>query len=219
MLNLPRPSSRPSPRPRIAAGRSARRPIRHPQCNPGRQRGFTLMELVIGLVVLAIALTLVTRLLGPLHESSGYVWQQVRAAELAQSVLGDIMARSFDENASRGGGEQRCDEFGATACAASLPACPPSGLTSLSEEALMADWDDVDDYHCLRVDAGSLTGLLGSQASRYAGYQLAVTVSYAGTAAGLGAGTANNRRAKRIDLVVTAPDGTALSFSSLKGNW
>ena len=50
------------------------------------QRGFTLFELVIGMVVLAIALTLLTGILAPLHRDSGAIWLQVRSAELAQSL-------------------------------------------------------------------------------------------------------------------------------------
>jgi hypothetical protein len=52
-------------------------------------------------------------------------------------------------------------------------------------------------------------------ADSYRGYQLSVQLSYAGTEYGL----ASNRLVKKISLTVTAPDGTALLFNSLKGNW
>lgn len=180
------------------------------------QRGFTLVELVIGMVVLAIALTLLTGVLAPLHRDSGAIWLQVRSAELAQSLLSEVMARSFDENSSRSGSPLRCGETGAGSCAASMPACPVSGMSAVTEETNRLDYDDVDDFHCLRADAASLTDWLGtSLASRYANYQLAVSVSYDGT----NTGAASNNLVKRVTLNITAPDGTVLTFSALKGNW
>ena len=180
------------------------------------QHGFTLVELVLGIVVLAIALTLLTGILAPLHRDSGAIWLQVRSAELAQSLLSEVMARSFDENSSRSGSPLRCGETGAGSCAASIPACPVTGMSSLTEESNRQDYDDVDDFHCLRADAATLTDWLGtSLASRYANYRIAVTVSYDGTASG----AASNGLVKRVTLNITAPDSTVLTFSALKGNW
>lgn len=191
-------------------------PAKYSNNVPGQQAGFTLLELVIGFTVLAIALTMLSSILAPLQQRSSQIWQQVRSAELAQGLLSEISARAFDENSSRSGGLLRCGESGAGSCAAVFPACPASGMTSLTEEANRADWDDVDDYHCWRASGSELTDLLGSTlASRYSGYQLAVTVSYAGSSAGL----ASNNSAKRITLIITDPQNQTLSFSSLKGNW
>jgi MSHA pilin protein MshD len=183
---------------------------------PTASGGFTLIELVIGIVVLAVALTLLTGVLAPLHRSSGSIWLQVRSSELAQSLLSEVMARSFDENSSRSGSLLRCGEVGANACAATIPACPVSGMSALTEESSRPDYDDVDDFHCLRADAASLTDWLGnSLASRYANYQVAIVVSYDGTSSG----AASNGLVKRVTLTTTAPDGNVLTFSALKGNW
>jgi MSHA pilin protein MshD len=59
------------------------------------QSAFTLVEVVIGIVVLAIALVLITTALGPLYTKSTEPWHQVRAAELGHSFLNEVMARSF----------------------------------------------------------------------------------------------------------------------------
>jgi len=178
--------------------------------------GFTLIELVIGMVVLAIALTLLTGVLAPLHRDSGAIWLQVRSAELAQSLLSEVMARSFDENSSRNGSPLRCGETDAGSCAATMPACPASGMSLRTEETNRQDWDDVDDFHCLRADAATLTDWLGtSLASRYANYQVTIFVSYDGS----NSGAASNNLVKRVTLNITAPDGTQLTFSALKGNW
>ena len=181
-----------------------------------KSQGFSLLELVIGLTVLALTLTLISAVIVPLQQRSGGIWQQVRSAELAQAVLAEVLSRAFDENSPRSGGLLRCNESGAANCAASIPACPASGMTSLTEETNRADWDDVDDYHCFRANADSLTDLLGqSLQQRYSGYQLAIEVAYVGVELGF----ADDSRVKRIALTVTDPSGQSLRYSAIKGNW
>ncbi len=178
--------------------------------------GFTLLELVVGMLVLAISMTVLVSALAPMHQQSGAIWQQIRSAELAQALLSEIQGRAFDDNTPADGSLLRCDEAGANACVAAFPACPAQGLTALTEEAARADFDDVDDYHCFRASGDTFSDVLGqSMADSYRGYQLSVQLSYAGTEYGL----ASNRLVKKISLTVTAPDGTALLFNSLKGNW
>jgi MSHA pilin protein MshD len=178
--------------------------------------GFTLLELVVGMLVLAISMTVLVSALAPMHQQSGAIWQQIRSAELAQALLSEIQGRAFDDNTPADGSLLRCDETGANACVATFPACPAQGLTALTEEAARADFDDVDDYHCFRASGDTFSDVLGqSMADSYRGYQLSVQLSYAGTEYGF----ASNRLVKKISLTVTAPDGTALLFNSLKGNW
>jgi MSHA pilin protein MshD len=178
-------------------------------------RGFTLVELVIGMVVLAIALTLITSVLGPMLRNSSETWQQVRAAELGHSLMNEITSRAFDENSPRGTNALRCNQAGASACIASIPACPASGMSTATEESSRELYDDVDDFHCLRVSGAQLTNILNeSLASSYAEYQLSVVISYAGTDLALA-----NTLMKRIDIQITTPGGDVLAFRSYKGNW
>ncbi len=180
-----------------------------------KSRGFTLVELVIGMLVLAIALTLITSVLGPMMRSSSETWHQVRAAELGHSLMNEITSRAFDENSPRGTSGLRCNQSGASACIASIPACPASGMSVATEEASRELYDDLDDYHCLRLSGAQLSNTLNeSLADSYAGYQLSVTISYAGSDLALA-----NALMKRIDLQVTTPTGDVLAFRSYKGNW
>ena len=66
-------------------------------------RGVTLIELIAGIVVLAISLTLITSVLGPLSIKSADPWHQVRAAELGHSLMNEILGKSFDEHSNRSG--------------------------------------------------------------------------------------------------------------------
>ena len=179
--------------------------------------GFSLIELIIGMVVLAIALLLISSILGPLFVRSSEPWHQVRAAELGHSLMNEIMARSFDENSSHGTQLSRCGEAGASACLATIPACPASGMSSATEEASRDLYDDVDDFHCFRGTGAAVTNILNESLQQsYLNYQVSVLVSYAGndTTASLPL-----RAAKRVDISVQLPDGNVIVFTGYKGNW
>jgi MSHA pilin protein MshD len=178
-------------------------------------RGFSLIELIIGIVVLAIAMMFISAILGPLFVRSVEPWHQVRAAELGNSMMSEIMARSFDENSSRGSTLLRCGDAGAQACLASIPVCPVSGMSAATEEASRDLYDDVDDFHCLKVNGSAVTTNLNpSLQASYNQYQVQVAVSHAGANAGLAA-----TQVKRIDVLVTLPNSEVITFTSYKGNW
>lgn len=180
-----------------------------------RQRGFTLLELVLGLVILAISSTVLVSVLLPLQQQAANYSHQVRSIELAQALLAEIQARAFDDATPSNGSLLRCDEQGAASCVAAFPACPTQGSSAITEESQRADFDDVDDYHCFRASGAALVDVLGQPlADSYRNYQLAVQVSYAGTEYGLA-----QRRIKKISVTVTSPDGERWLFTRLKGNW
>jgi MSHA pilin protein MshD len=180
-----------------------------------KHAGFTLLELIVGVVVLGIALLMISSILGPMYIRSSEPWQQVRAAELGHSLMNEIMARSFDENSSRGTNLLRCGEAGASACIATIPACPANGMSSATEEISRDLYDDVDDFHCFRGDGAAVSNILNqSLADSYRNYQVEVFVSYAGADIGL-----PNQSAKRVDIRVILPSGGNIAFSSYKGNW
>lgn len=165
------------------------------------QRGVTLIEMIIGMVVLAISLSIITSVLGPLFVKSADPWHQVRAAELGQSLMNEIMAKSFDENSNRSGSMLRCGEVGAANCSVVLG----------PEEAERALFDDVDDYHNFSAAGNDIHSIFGASDTRlqdiYRGYQLQISV------------TADSPQAKRILLTVTTPTGAEIEFSAIRSNW
>lgn len=174
--------------------------------NTAKAKGFTLLELIFGMVLLALALTLISSVLAPLYVKTVDPWHQLRATQLAQGLMDDILARSFDENSSRSGALLRCGETGAPACSTTL------GAEGESRE----NYDDVDDYHGLTLTGDQITNVLNEQLlATYQGYQVSVNVQYAGTELGL----ANQLAAKRIDIRVTPPASDVLIFSAYRGNW
>lgn len=187
------------------------------QCPQQRlqQQGVTLIELVTGIVVLAIALTLITSILSPLFVRSADPWHQVRAAELGHSLMNEILARSFDEQSDRSGGLLRCNEvaLGASPCTSAAdfgPDAPDGGL----ETRLL--FNDVDDFDGFGVTADAIiSNILATELSEvYRGYRAEVSVFYAGAELGLAP-----QAAKRIVVSVFTPTDSSIEFSAYKGNW
>lgn len=205
--------------------------------------GFTLIEMIVGIVVLAIALVVITGALGPLYKRSSDPWHQVRAAELGQSFLNEIMARAFDEASDKAGGEYRCDaqvgaepEPGATpcnnslllssdpvlACSEQLSCEDTGGCSAWREEAERASFDDVDDFHAYVGTGADIANVLGSDdpdaalASYYQSYKVCVDVRYAGIEL---SATTSERKAKKITVSIVTPSGEEVNFSAYKGNW
>jgi MSHA pilin protein MshD len=167
------------------------------------EQGFTLIELIAGIVVIAIVTLVVTTGLGQLFRQSVDPWQQVRATEVGQSLMNEIMARRFDENSNVGNQYERCSE-GSGSCTTPAP-CPSDGSTPNAEEAQRKQFDDVDDYNGLRMTGAELSG---SSANRYNGFEAFVCVA-----------EKTVDELKRITVIVTTPQDESIEFSAIKGNW
>lgn len=169
-----------------------------------RSQGFTLIELIVGIVVLTISLSIVSTLIAPAEEKSADNILQIKASELGQSLMNDIMSRAFDDNSDMSGGRIRCDETGALACT--------TVLASELGETKRSQYNDVDDFNGYDELLNSTNEVIDSG---YDQFIIKVTVSYAGTELGL----ADNSLAKRITVSVTTPLGTAIEFTSHKANF
>ncbi|WP_417436145.1 type IV pilus modification PilV family protein [Idiomarina abyssalis] len=165
--------------------------------------GFTLIELIAGIVVIAIVTLVVTAGLGQLFRQSVDPWQQVRATEIGQGLMNEIMARRFDENSNVGNQYVRCSE-GSGNCTTPAP-CPTDGSTPNAEEAQRKQFDDVDDYNGLRLTGAELSG---SSSNHYNGFGAWVCVSEKAA-----------NELKRITVAITIPQDETLEFSAIKGNW
>ncbi len=156
--------------------------------------GFSLIETVITLVILAIALTAVTRSISfGVGQSANPLWQ-TRAVQLAQSYLDDALALNFQQDSPLGGGSVgRCVIDG-----------PEGG------ESGRSDFDDVDDFHGLSEQGRFLDGAL---LAAVALYQVDVQVSCQD-----GVGNVSSR-SKLIQVTVSGPDNQRLRLSALRGNF
>ena len=169
-------------------------------------KGFTLIELIVGIVVLSISFSLLISLILPLSEKSAEQLHQVRASELGQSMMNEILARAFDENSDRAGGLVRCGE---------------DGVVCTSKDNLGADageierslYNDVDDY--IDFDFSNAKNALG-ESDLYPGFNVTVAVVYSDF-------SSNDSNAielaKRITITVTTPQDFDFVFSFYKANF
>jgi MSHA pilin protein MshD len=173
-------------------------------CNPmNKQQGFTLIEMIIGIVVFAVAMTMITSVILPRAEQSVDPIYQVRAAKLASSLLNEIQGKAFDENSNLSQGLLRCDE-NSNPCSVILG--PEVGENR-------ASFNDVDDYHQF---TGSPLDNNQSYDDLYSGYSFVVNVIYDGNYDGTSDSSTN---AKLITVSVTMPNSESLNFATYRSNY
>ncbi|MBO2605119.1 prepilin-type N-terminal cleavage/methylation domain-containing protein [Shewanella algae] len=161
-------------------------------------RGFTLIELVIGMLVLGIALVLLTSVLFPQSDHAAQTLHRVRSAELAQAVINEIWGKRYDEHSGANGGLPACDGLGGVSC---------TQVSDYGPDGESRDqFDDIDDYHGLNEQSLMLNSSLSYQ-SHYPGYSLSVQVSQ------------YQANSKLVTVTVTTPAGEAIRYDVLRSNF
>ncbi|WDF89292.1 type IV pilus modification PilV family protein [Aeromonas hydrophila] len=182
------------------------------------ERGFTLIELIVGIVLLAVALTGILGLLINQAPQAVDPVQQVRAAQLAQRLAGEILQKSFDEQSDHNGGRYRCGE---TVAGVTIPACSTNYGPDGEPTPYM--FNDVDDFDTAGSwqNASFYTQSGGIIASdEYRNYRVRIAVSPVDFSDGNFKSCASPCSVgKRIDLQVRLPDENVLDFSFYRGNY
>ncbi|MFT5815053.1 MAG: MSHA pilin protein MshD [Psychroserpens sp.] len=188
--------------------------------NKASQQGFTLIEIIVGIVVLSIAFSIFTTLIYPLANQSAKQVHQIKASELGQSMINEIIAKAFDENSDKSGGIYRCGEDrnndgeikeidGEAQCSTTMG----------DEESGERDkFDDVDDYNNLSIMESSL-GVDDSLNDIYVGYQINVKVINDSDYDGDNDAADNNFTAKLITVTVTTPQDFDFVFAVYRANF
>ncbi|SHI05612.1 type IV pilus modification PilV family protein [Ferrimonas marina] len=161
-----------------------------------RLAGFTLVEMVVGMVVLAIALVLIATLLFPLGERAALSVHRAKSAQLGQAVLAQMAGRRVDRDTPAGGGR-----------IASLSCCDQDSSVCAQSGTAPADWTWLDQFHGYQ---GTPQALLGND--HYQQFTLAIQVQCLSDSAWPDG-------VKAVDLSVTAPDGEVFLFTQLRGNY
>lgn len=170
------------------------------------RKGFTLIELIVGILLFGIALSIVITLVVNQTQQSISPVLQTRAAALAKSLSDEILGRAFDENSMLDGSLVRCGENG-TACTAAA---------SLGPEESRENYDDVDDYNNLFANSGgNIESALGQSitagsANLYQGFSVDVVVEYDNSLGSIG---------KRVTISVTTPGNDVLDFTFFRMNY
>jgi MSHA pilin protein MshD len=165
-------------------------------------KGFTLMELVVGMLVMGIAITMMTSMLFPQADRAAKTLHRVRSAELAHGILNEIWGKRYDQFTNANGGVPACNSPLGIACSTIMG---PETIAGIKE--VRNDFNDVDDYNGL-LHTDLMLNSTQSYAAFYPNYQLRVTVAL---------GTAANT--KLITVNVTTPDGETITYQALRSNY
>jgi MSHA pilin protein MshD len=178
--------------------------------------GFTLVEMVVTIVILAIALVGVANMVGLGTSNSANALTETRAIALGYAYLDEIVGRRFDER-SAASGLDPCfglDTMDPGRCSITL------GTDGGSENSRRR-FDDVDDYNLLQegdgVPGSPLLDADGVEREGYENFHVKVDVRYAGDDAVL---MGDETDAKLITVTVTnRAQDEGWEFSVYKGNF
>ena len=158
-----------------------------------KERGFSLIELVITIVIISIALTaLSSSLFTAVGRNADPMWQ-AKATHLAQAYLDEILAMRYAETSPLGGG--------------SIGSCAVDGAEA--GEASRSLFDDVDDYDGLTETADFLDT---STSSNYSGYSIVIAVACVGPT------NSASINSKLIVITITVPSQQSLVFSAFRAD-
>lgn len=139
----------------------------------GKQSGVTLIEMVLTIVILAIALVAISGMLSSGVGRSSDTTIELRAAALAQSYLDEILGKRFDENSH---------PRGIPPCRSNCTLIANFGPDNLGPGTeARADFDDVDDYDELdegQDDLNPLQDANGDPRVGYDNFRVHVSVRY-----------------------------------------
>ncbi len=189
--------------------------------SPKIRRGFTLVEFVVGIVLLAVALTGILGLLINQAPQAVDPVQQVRAAQLAQRILSEVLQKSFDEHSDHNGGRFRCGETAGTPPVVYPPCTSVADYGPEGGETRPYAFNDVDDFdtggHWVDANQFTQTDAEGVSDQEYRHYQIRIAVT-PDTLFG-SSGPGSESIGKRITLTVRLPDGSELVFGLYRGNY
>ena len=185
-------------------------------------RGFTLIELIVGIVVLGIAMMIMNTMLISQSKDALEPLYRMRASQLGRSILQNILTRSYDENSDHNGGYYRCgepwDDGVSVACSTEdnygIDSDSGENEYNLDADDDHQDFNDVDDFiEDEFVSAVVYGDVLGDDiSSQYNNYYVKIAVVEDTT-------TIADTTMKRIDVTIKTPSDEQILFSVLKGNY
>lgn len=184
--------------------------------------GFTLIELVIGIVVFSVAMVMIVSVVMPQAKKGiDPIWQ-VRAITLAQSVLNEVSAKAFDELTITSAGREPCNP------------CSTSSNIGADGAEIRNNYDDIDDYHGLILNGVEISDSIGQSFSNttsdlFLGFSTTIKVFYDDNFDGINDDDTNSDGVldtgtlvgsqKRIEVIVYTPAGEAIPFSTYRSNF
>lgn len=191
-------------------------------CTRHRQRGVSLIELVMFIMIVSVALAGILLVLNATEKGSADPLVHKQALAIAEAMLEEIELMPFTY----------CDPDDPTAATATAPAVGPGACTAQVENigpeaayayqpaaetrtSLATPYDNVNDYAGFTMAAGALQDITGTAVGP-AGYSVAVAVANSGMpAAGAYAAIANTE-ALLVTVTVTGPDNLPVVLEGIR---
>lgn len=192
-------------------------------------QGFSLVELVVGIVVLSIALLAMTTMLISQSKDALEPIHRLRASQIGQSILQNILSRAYDQNSDHNGGLYRCGEIWGdinlwydsinntwqTTGTPSIVACSSIyGIDASEVAGEHQNFNDVDDFIEANFVSAAIYGdVLGPVdpsdpiETEIQNYSVKINVA------------ANGTVFKEISVTIKTPTNEEITFSALKGNY
>ena len=171
------------------------------------QLGFSLIELVVGMLVISIAIVMLTSMFFPQADRSVESLYRMRSAELAHSVMNEIWGKRYDQQTNPNGGVPACNSPSGLLCSAALG----SQILVLGPDVGEGrdDYNDVDDYNGLNINSFMFNSSQ-TYAAVYTNFNLNVSVTYV---------DATTQAAKLITVEVTTPSSEVITYQSVRSNY
>lgn len=174
--------------------------VQHTQLMGRHSMGFSLIELVVGMLVISIAIVMMTSMFFPQADRSVESLHRMRSAELAHSVMNEIWGKRYDQQTNPNGG--------VPACNTGTPLVPCS--STLGPDGEVRDsYNDVDDYNGLNINSFMFNSSQ-TYAAVYINFGLSVEVKYV---------NATTQAAKLISVNVTTPSGEVIKYQAVRSNY
>ncbi len=188
------------------------------------QKGITLIELIVTIVILSVALIGISAVITSGLSQSANTLFELRAVALGQAYLDEILSKKFDER-TRNSGIPPCVDPMLSGRACSNPL--------ITEEGSRTNYDDVDDYNGLDEGVNGIGPLRDAEGNLRTGYpNYRVQVSVRRIAVGVGQAEefplvnfVTNPKpddifdAKLITVTVSDGSATGIQFSAYKSNF
>lgn len=162
---------------------------------PAQERGATLIELVMTIVIISVAIAGVVGAFALVSGRSANALDATRAVELGQLYMDEILSRRYDDATPQGG----------------VPAYAGACTIGPDGSEARADYDDVDDYD--GIDESPPANATGNL-SGYNGFRVVVDVACAGDDVGLA-----TDQAKRVTVSVNPPGASPFVFTAYRTNF
>jgi MSHA pilin protein MshD len=169
--------------------------------------GFSLIELVVGMLVISIAIVMMTSMFFPQADRSVQSLHRMRSAELAHSVMNEIWGKRYDQQTNPNGGVPACNSPLGLLCSAALG----SPILTLGSDVGEGrdNYNDVDDYNGLNINS-LMFNSSQTYAAVYINFGLSVEVKYV---------DATTQAAKLISVNVTTPSSEVITYQAVRSNY